>query len=184
MILVLVAVLPLLAQTNIEKALNEANATFTYDGKPIHPGLVKEFASWISDPGMPTTVSVDVSAEHGNEYFEDEMKRQKDGSVILQKENEQEYFYYKWLGRLNNGVHVLRVADGGGGSGVFEDLFFVRFDKGEGFTPDGKKYDRLLMTVVRYFPLGDRDDAEIKVLLDRVVVGTSKYREAPVAITF
>lgn len=172
------------AQVNIDTALIEANSNFTYQGKSIHPGLVKEFASLSSDPGTPTTISVDVSAEHGNEYFEDEAKVQKDGSAILQKEGEQEYFYYKWLGKLNNGIHVLVVGSGGDGSGVFKDLFFVRFDKGEGFRPEGKKYDRLLMTIVRYFPLGDRDDAEIKVLPDRVIVGKSKYRDVSTAITF
>ena len=170
------------AYADLKPAIQEANEKFAYNGKPIHPGLIQEFSSWISDSGEPTTISVDVAANHRNEYFEDDMKIRDNGVIVLQKEGEQEYFYYKWLGRLNNGLHVLSVGEGGGGSGVFQDLFFVRFDIGNGFTSEGERYERLLMTIVRSFILGDRDDAEIKVLPDQVVIGKSQYRDDPVII--
>ena len=115
------------AQTNIDNAFQEANTRFSFRGKPIHPGLVQEFCSWISDSGAPTTISVDVLAEHDNEYPEEDVRVRKDGSVMLQKSGEQEFFYYRWLGVLHNGIHVLTVGDGVPGSGIFEDLFFVRF---------------------------------------------------------
>jgi hypothetical protein len=79
---------------------------------------------------------------------------------------------------------VLETGEGGGGSGIFMDLFFVRFDIGEGYTEEGSKNSRLLMTVVRIFSLGDRDDGEIEVLADRVIVGKSRYRKAPAVITW
>ena len=44
------------AQGNIDSALIEANDKFTYQGKPIHPGLVQQFMSWMSDPGEPTII--------------------------------------------------------------------------------------------------------------------------------
>ena len=53
-------------QLPVNDILLEANESFTYNGIPIHPGLIKEFTSWISDPGLPTTISVDVAAPHGN----------------------------------------------------------------------------------------------------------------------
>ena len=53
---------------DVQNDLQEVNQKFTYHAKPIHPGLVQEFSSWISDPGMSATISVDVVAEHGNEY--------------------------------------------------------------------------------------------------------------------
>ncbi|MFA5160605.1 MAG: hypothetical protein WC484_08915, partial [Candidatus Omnitrophota bacterium] len=94
-----------------------------------------------------------------------------------------EFFCYERLGKLNNGLHVLKVSNSGGGSGTFMDLFFVRFDKGNGYTRDGEKYDQLLMSIVRQYPLGDRDDGEIKVLGDHVVVGRSRYRGEDVTLT-
>lgn len=160
-----------LAETDIDRAFKEANAKFTFQGKPIHPGLVQEFECWFSDPGMPTTISVDVAARHGNEYFEDDVKVQKDGSVLLKKEeSEGPYFFYKWLGKLTNDIHVLEVGESGGGSGVFGDLFFVRFDKGEGLTSEGLKYSRLLMTIVRHYSLGDRYEGKIELRGEKVIV--------------
>jgi len=92
-----------LAGNGIDNALLEADSHFIYNKHPIHPGLVEEFSSWISDPGEPTTISVDVAAKHGNEYFEDNVKIEQDGSVVLQKDNG-DTFYYKWLGIFINKV--------------------------------------------------------------------------------
>lgn len=170
---------PLFAQEDITA---EANRNFTYQGAPIHPGLVQEFSSWISDKGLPTTISVDVSAPHGNEYFDGDVKLQ--GKNICVDVKDGGSFCYEWLGKLDNGIHVLRAGESGGGSGVFGDLFFVKFDKGEGYNEDGKKYDQLLMSIVRTYTLGDRDDGEIKVLGDHVVVGKSRYRDKDVTLTF
>ncbi len=170
---VLFGVAVLSAETvNIDKSLQEANASFTYQHKPIHPGLVEEFNSWISDPGKPTTISVDIAAEHANEYFEDDVSI-KNGVVFLKKDDG--YFYYKWLGKLSDGLQVVEVGDNGGGSGVFTDLLFVRFSISEGYD-NGEKYKRLLMTIVGACGLGDRKNRDIKVLTDRVIVnGTTIY---------
>lgn len=169
---------------SVDSLLNEANGRFTINEKPIHPGLFQEFAIWLSDNSNPVTVTVDVlaGAKARNEYDADAVKVQ-DGYISYSRDNG-ESFSYKWLGRLSNGLHVVEVADSGGGSGVFSDLFFIRFDKGEGWDNDGKKYDRLLMTVVRTFALGDRDDGEIKVLPDQVIVGKSKYRNEEAVMKF
>lgn len=171
-------------QRDMGKYLAEANAKFTYAGKPIHPGLVEEFSGWMSDSG-PITVSVDVSAAYGtNEYYEDEVKIADNGNIAIYRKDSS-YFCYRWLGRLDNGLHVLYVEEGGGGgSGIFEDLNFVRFDIGEGINSDNKKYKRLLMTIVRTYVLGDRDDGKIEVLKDRVIVGKSRYRNEPVMLGF
>ena len=161
--------------------LAEANAKFTYQHKPIHPGLLEEFESSIADSGEPTTISVDIAAKHGNEYFDDDVSV-KDGVVFLKKADGS-YFCYKWLGKLNNDLHVLDVGDSGGGSGVFGNLLFVRFSISEGYYK-GDEYKRLLMTVVGTYGLGDRDDGKVTVLTDRVVIGKSKYREKEVVLKF
>jgi len=173
----------------IDAALTEANRDFTYRGKPIHPGLVQEFSSWISDPGLPTTISVDVSAPHGNEYFSGDLSQGEGrNGCIDTKDSEGKKdggsFCYERLGKLDNGLHVLETADSGGGSGVFMDLFFVRFSKGTGYTKEGEKYDRLLMSIVREYTLGDRDDGKIAVTGNKVIVGKSRYRKKQVELTF
>ncbi len=170
---------------SIKDILSEANENFTYKGKPIHPALIREFEGWMSDSWMPITVSVDVIAAEGtNECFEDDVEIRDNGYIFFQREGERDYCYYKWLGRLNNGLHVLDFGEGDGGSGVFQDVFFVRFDTDKGITPEGEPYDRLLMSIVRKHGLGDRDNGEIKVLPDRVILGKSKYREEPLILTF
>ena len=172
------------AKSNIDNAILEANSHFTYNKQPIHPGLVKEFNCWISDSGKPTTISVDVAAEHGNEYFESEVKVKENGYVYFQKEGENEFFYYKWLGKLNNGLHVLETGESGGGSGIFMGIMIVKFEKGYGLTSEGQKYDRLLMSIVRNESLGDGDNGKITVLPDRVILGKSQYRDKPVILEF
>jgi hypothetical protein len=47
---------------------------------------------------------------------------------------------------------------------------------------DGKPYDQLLLTLVRNYPLGDRDTGKIKVHPGRIVIGRSEYRERPVTL--
>jgi hypothetical protein len=162
------------AQVNIESALKEANDKFTYQGKPIHPGLVQQFMSWLSDPGEPTTITVDVAAPHQNQYDEDAVDKGRGKNVCTKPDKDGGWFCYEWLGRLANGIHVLSTGDGGGGSGVFEDLVFVRFNIGEGINLNGLKYKQLLMTVVREYILGDRyfglGKGEVKVFSDKVFI--------------
>ncbi len=167
--------------------IKEINEHFTYKGKPIHPGLIKEFAGWISDSWKPITTSVDIAAAFDtNEYFDSEVEVKDSGYIYLQEEGKAEYFYYKWLGQLKNGLHVIETGDGGGGSGIFQDIYFIRFDIAEGLDPEGNKYNRLLMTVVRNHALGDRDDGEIKILPEenKVILGESRYREEPIILEF
>ena len=171
------------ALADIQQDFKEANEHFSLHGKPIHPGLVQQFMSWLSDPGEPTTISVDVAAEHPNQYDDADVEI-SNKNICTKPSKDGDYFCYEWLGKLANGLHVLSIAASGGGSGIFEDLVFVRFDVGDGINLDGNKYKRLLMTVVREYGLGDRDDGRIQVLPDRVIVGKSQSRDKDVAVTF
>jgi len=168
--------------------LAEADASFTYKSKPIDPKLVQKFSSWESDSPKPKVITVDVAAAFDTNEYSGEVRLQG-ASVCFDTEdgNQQKdggFFCYEHLGKLKNELHVLKISDNGGGSGVFQELFFVKFAKGEGYTEDGEKYERLLMSIVRQYTLGDRDDGKIKVLNDRVIVDRSKYRDKDVTITF
>ena len=157
----------------------EADSHFTYKGKPIHPFLVKEFSNWISDNRPPVVTTIDVAtAFDTNEYQQDTIEKrgdwwfakaeEKDGDVVLYEE-----FGYRWLGKLGNGVHVLETGAGGGGSGFFEDLMFIKFSEGE-ILWEGKKEKQLLMTITGSYSLGDRYEGKIKVYPGKVVIPASK----------
>ena len=165
-------------------ALKEAQENFTYKGKPINPRLVQEFEGWMSDYGPSITVTMNVAASfETNEYY-DENVEQRDGVIIWEadEDQEREWYSYERIGVLSDGTSVLKTCFGGGGSGVFMDLLFVRFSV-DMCLFQGERHEQLLMRVVNQYLLGDRDTAEVKVVGDRVIVGESRYREEPVTLT-
>jgi hypothetical protein len=160
------------------EALNEANAHFTYQGEPIHPFLIEKFSNWISDNRSPIVVTVDISASFNtNQYSQSDIQKNDnwwraerhytDGDIPLY-----ESFSYQWLGRLNNGTHVLKTGSSGGGSGFFMDLMFIRFSTGE-IMWEGKEHKQLLMSIVGTHSLGDRYMGDIQVFPDRVIIPAS-----------
>jgi len=167
-------VTPLMAS----EQLSEANAKFTYKGKPIHPFLVGRFSNFLSDNRPPMVTTVDVSAAFDtNEYQQSEIKKRDDwwfveridkyGNIPLY-----ESFDYHWFGKLADGTHVLETGSSGGGSGFFMDLMFIRFSEGEIFW-EGKKKKQLLMSIVGSHTLGDRYNGDIKVYPDKVLIPAS-----------
>jgi hypothetical protein len=158
--------------------LDEANAKFTYNGKPIYPFVVKEFSNWLSDNRPPMITTVDVAAAFDTNKYQNsklEMREkwwfaeseEMDGDVRLY-----ESFGYHWIGRLANGVHVLETGSSGGGSGFFMDLMFVKFSDGEIFW-ENKKEKQLLMSIVGTYSLGDRYEGEIKINGNKVLIPAS-----------
>ena len=138
----------------------------------------------LSDNG-PITVAVDIVAAYGSNEYSDGVEA--DGRrvrTVMSDEHPGEWYQHERLGTLADGTHVLKTAECGGGSGVFMELLFVRLKPEEAYRPDGKPYGRLLMTVVRWYPLGDRDDGEVQVRQNRVIVGRSGHRTRPVVLTF
>jgi len=175
----LVLVFTLIVPLTASDQLDEANATFSYKGKPIHPFLVKEFSNWISDDRPPVVTRVDAAAafdtkeypqsgiEARNEWWFAE-QQEKDGIVTLY-----ESFGYHWLGRLANGIHVIEAGASGGGSGFFMDLILLRFTEGE-IILENTKEKQLLMSLVGIYSLGDRYEGDIKVFPEKVFIPASK----------
>ncbi len=166
--------LPSFASQQLEEAITK----FTYNGKPIHPFILREFSNWLSDNRPPMITTVDVSAASDtNKYMDSEIEKrdnwlfakteEMDGDVRLY-----ESFGYHWIGRLANGVHVLETGSSGGGSGFFMDLMFVEFSEGEIFW-ENKKEKQLLMTIVGTYSLGDRYEGDIKINGNKVLIPAS-----------
>ncbi len=109
---------PLMASTQ----LDEANANFAYEGKPIHPFLVQEFSSWLSDKRPPVITTVDVTASFDtNKYKQSDIQKREKWIFAERKETDGDFesyesFDYRWLGRMANNVHALEVGASGGGS--------------------------------------------------------------------
>ena len=161
---------------DMKTALTEIDHGFTYERKPIHPDLIKEFQIWLSDNCPPVTVSVDVAAaaRARNEYDDDRVT--VDGSRVRAVSGDPEdhgYYEYEHLGMLRSGAHVIKTYDCGGGSGVFTSLFLVKFTTDRAYRRNGSRYERLLMTVVREYPLSNTG-GEIRIDGDRVIIGSSE----------
>ncbi len=155
-------------------ALEEANRDFTCAGRPIHPGLVHEFEGWLSDGG-PITLAVDVRAACWSDEYPDSVITARDGRVSYEVPGTSpaEWYAYEHMGRLANGTHVLRTVWSGGGSGRFVNLLLVRLHIEPAPAEAGSPDYRLVMSVQRSVPLGDRHAGAIRVRGDRVIVEPS-----------
>ena len=163
--------------------LSSPEGTFSFNGKPIHPLLIKKFEPWVSDARPPIITELNLTAAWDSNEYAANFKTDADGSVSITIPQGGS-FSYRHLGRLPNGIHVLRTFSLGGGSGVFQALLFLRTETRIAYLADGvKRGEQVFLQALRRFPLGDRDDAEITVKEDRVIIGKSRYRTEPVELT-
>jgi hypothetical protein len=167
-----------------EESQADAQREFRFHGKPVHPLLVKQFEPWLSDERPPITTEVNLTAAWDSNQYAAEFKTDSNAVVSVSLPDGSSYSY-QHLGILRDGIHVLRTFESGGGSGVFEAVLFVRLRTGRAYLADGvKQGQQVFMQVVRRYPLGDRDEAEVVVKQDLVVVGKSRYRAEPVLLRF
>ena len=157
---------------------DEANASFTYKGKPIHPFLLHEFSNWLSDDRPPMITTVDVAAAFDTNKYQQSTIQLRDGCVFVERREEDkgvpiyESFDYQRLGKMANGIHVLETTENGGGSGFFMNLIFVRFSEGE-IMFENKNEKQLLMSIVGTYRLGDRYEGKVEVFPNRVLIHAS-----------
>lgn len=158
--------------------MDEANASFTYKGKPIHPFLLHEFSNWLSDDRPPMITTVDVAAAFDTNKYQQSTIQLRDGCVFSEKREEDkgvplyESFDYQRLGRMANGIHVLETTENGGGSGFFMNVMLVRFSEGE-IMLENKNEKQLLMSIVGTYRLGDRYEGKVEVFPNRVLIHAS-----------
>jgi hypothetical protein len=148
----------------INQALNEANKTFTYNGKAINPRAVQELLSWLADSG-PGPIAIDVAGtDDTNRYYGDYEKRE-DGSVFIKLDSDSGggYFTYEHLGTLKDNVHVVETSENGGGSGVFMNVLLIRFRIDYEYDEDGSHRYMLIMQRLGQIPLCDRYDGPIQI---------------------
>lgn len=174
----------LLAGWGLAAAADNPGSDFSFHGKPVHPLLIKQFEPWISDARPPITVAVNLTAAWDSNEYAAEFNTDSNGLISVRLPEGASYAY-QHLGKLRDGTHVLRTFDAEGGSGVFEALLFVRLRTRLAYRADGiHQGEQVFLEVVRRYPLGDRDGAEVQVKPERVIVGKSRYRETPVELRF
>ena len=166
---------PVIRRTAKLSAVEEAQQKFTFAGRPIHPKAVHLLLGNLAD-SQPVVVAVDVgAAATSNDYLADGVEVEQD---VVRYSNDTESVGYVRLGTLTNGVVVLRAWESGGGSGVFESLLCVRFERFAG--RPGQKGERLIMRTAGIASLGDRTDEKVQLLPDRVIVGKPGTKEVRV----
>lgn len=161
-----------IAENNMSKPitnadLEEVNKNFNFRGAYINPKLVFLFIQWLNDD-KPPVMSIDIAATNvgTNQFYSDvaPYKTTTDYVVLEDKESGSiEYYSYKWLGMLNNQIHVLQcVENSSNGSGQFINLLFVRFNIAK-YNMNGEIYNQLLMNNISVYFLGDRTETNIKL---------------------
>ncbi len=152
---------------SVELGLKEVDSIFYFKGNPISPFIIARFVPMLSD-NRPSTLTIDIlSATGSNEYYD--TSSHPGTSVILDDNGAS--FSYEYVGKLQNGIHVIATFTSSGGSLTEEDLCFFSFKIRRGFESDGKKYDQLLMSLEKFYGIGNsKDFAKIKLSKNKAII--------------
>ena len=154
---------------------------FFFGGRPIHPKIIEEFNTGLSDTG-DQVVAINIEDSQGSNRYcctrDVEVKIFRDGEVYAKIDFKKDgWFSYRFHGTTDNGVYLIRIWDNGGGSGVFSSLLFLRIrevyslkklvarellqKKTESILNSGKK--RIHLEKLGSILLGDREKHTITV---------------------
>lgn len=162
---------------------------FKFNGKPVHPGCVREFDVALADSPPPIVRAVDIEAcVTGNEFY---MPFTTDNQGYIGYEydlgeGEKGSFSYKYLGKTPSGIRVLDTRSSGGGTMVAESLLLIKISDEDYWNFDNeyrKTADkRLIMTCTGQIALGDRDTGDVALKGNQLILGPSQYRDKAEAI--
>ncbi len=174
--LIAAALVALAAPALAAGPLDELRRSFTLDGKPIPPEVLRDLGAGDLGDSGPILVTVDVKAAIGSERYGDPIK-QESGWVVQTHPaagslNGNEETGYGFRGHTRNGLLVVLVSYSGGGSGVFYSLDILDASADRAFDSDGKVYRRIDLTVLRSVPLGDRWEGDVTISGDAVRIAT------------
>lgn len=176
--------------SNVQAQLKEADESFYFDGKAIHPGCVRQFNVGLADSPPPIVRSVDVAAcVSSNENYEP-FKISDEGYVSYEYElveGEKGWFAYKYLGKTGSGLHVLDTRSNEGGTMVAMTVFLIDFNTGNYLTISNEEKSennkRLIMSCTGQITRGDRDSGTVMLKGNELTLGVSQYRNKNEVIT-
>lgn len=155
----------------------EVRRSFTLHGKPIPPGIFRDFGDGdLADSGG-IWVTVDIVAATGsNLYFEPirEAGTWKFQKKVRPQPEPPEESGYEFIGATKNGLLAVLASYNGGGSGIFYTLHILDVAAAWGFDSDGKRYQRIDLTNIRSIILGDRWEGDVKISGNAVRVTTTR----------
>ena len=172
--------------------IEAADESFEFQGQPINPRAVAELLPWLSDR-LPGPVAVDVagSTADTNRYLA-EISTVTAGpgtgtvAATWQPWVDRDITYrsgYRWLGRLENGLHVLQVWRRTGGVGSFTYVLLVQFRSDLEYLPQpGISRRRLMMVRIGEIILGDRDGRAVTLAGNQVVVDSDRDNRSPMVM--
>lgn len=143
----------------------------------MHPGCIRELNTDLAD-SQPVVAAVDLEGCGGSKKYAS--PPETDGRALRVRDSGEDargYFQYEYLGVLSTGVHVVRILEGGGGSGAFQGLLFLRIDKAT-VLEDGKERAREMLVLRGSESLGDRDKAVVELSGDSVTIRRREFRGA------
>ena len=101
---------------------------FFFGGNPVHPKIIEDMITWISDSG-DQTVAINLEDSQGSNkynFYEGLSASIVNKNLWVKIEHEDGFFSYDFHGVSDNGIMVLGTAEYGGGSGVFQQLMLFR----------------------------------------------------------
>ena len=101
---------------------------FFFGGNPVHPKIIEDMISWISDSG-DQTVAINLEDSQGSNkynFYEGLSASIVNKNLWVKIEHDDGFFSYDFHGVSDNGIMVLETAESGGGSGVFQQLMLFR----------------------------------------------------------
>lgn len=133
----------------------------------ISPKIIADMLGWFSDRGEQVMAVNLLSANDSNRYACDiQVDEEPDRHPFIWMQEEHDRVGYRYIGRSEDGVHVLHTVTSGGGSGSFHTLLFIRFINEPGITGEQGQIDirdRLIMKSHGTISLGDRYQGEISI---------------------
>ena len=153
-----------------------AQKFFFWNGQPIHPLIIMDMVTLLSDEG-DQVIAINLEHSQGSNRYccEDSYNvTVKNGLMRVEyrrpsKDGLNEgSFIYRLEGKTDNGVHVVRTWDNGGGSGIFSSLMFLRITERKGLRLKGESLlalnkDQIVLEKLGELGLGDRKRHDIGV---------------------
>ena len=188
---------------NVIKLCLEKHLLFS--GQPLHPLIVQEFITWLSDSG-DHIISINLRDTFSSNRYccDDSFSVKLTGKrIVVRTDFTKDYGTYNssyisqedcgWngsctltyahLGTTDNGAIVIQVWERSGGSGVFSTLLFTKVKKRMGANfdyanPSNLAFDKQQIVLEKLFSisLGDRQETSIGVNGNFVVLNGTKIK--------
>ena len=172
-------ILSLTPRGALARDLSNARYSFTQE-ELVNPMILADLYGWISDLGEQI-VSIDIAgANTSNRYHFDQITvREATPNPVVTAQREEASFSYQYLGRSYTGIHLLRVWDYGGGSGVFCAIMLVTLSSENAINimpGEINRTKRFIIKKLSSVPLGDRYEGEVSYRFGLLSIGPCKGR--------